>query len=761
MPSTQHLSSRVLKPMLLIALVAVLTALLPGSAAHADDQDAPIIESMSVTPNPVDLNDGAAEVTVRAHVTDDVGVESVEAFLASEQSEQNTLNRETGSPITMERVGGDELDGQYEYTFTMPALSIGGRWFALVDPRDAAGNGTSDFRRFSVLNDDPDVDIPEFEPTFTPSVVDLAGGPVDVTVRVRVTDRAGFREFDRFSVFKPDGHFGDPTVTRLSGDDQDSTWESTFTIPAGARSGQWSVFIGNARDVLNNLGGGTSFPFVVVNGAAGADENGPVVVFESLSPSVVDASDGPVTLTARLRATDPSGVDPDFDLRSFHFDSGPTIDYSTPILVSGDEFDGVYEASIVIDATDPGGSRNAHLPEIRDTLGNATVGSSSQQIQIKDPPLVNETRPTISGLAATGGQLTASGDTWSVADVDRSYRWKRDGTTVSGATSDAYDVTAADEGHQITVVVTAGATGFSPASATSDPTDVAAPPPGSVEEEVTGGETVTTDPEGTGPTEEVPVQTEIVVPDDTAGTISVQPEPVGSPPSGFSFFNQQVDLSGPDAPGPADPYVVTFGLDASLLGSTPPGDVQVFRDGVPVADCTHSSDAVPDPCVADRSAGAGGDALVTVRTTQFSDWNFGVDTSPECTIGDPDATTTQRLRGTAGADVICGGAGNDVINANGGADLVLAGGGADNIRGGVGNDTLNGGAGDDNVRGEHGSDTINGDDGKDNLIGGAGNDSLNGGDGDDNISGVQGTDTIDGGPGTDTCSGESRVNCNP
>jgi hypothetical protein len=165
--------------------------------------------------------------------------------------------------------------------------------------------------------------------------------------------------------------------------------------------------------------------------------------------------------------------------------------------------------------------------------------------------------------------------------------------------------------------------------------------PGELEEEVTGGETVTTDHDGTGPTEEVPVQTEIVVPDNTAGTITVQPEPVGSPPSGFSFFDHQVDLSGPDAPSAADPYVVAFALDASLVGSTAPGDVQVFRDGVPVADCAHASDAVPDPCVADRSAGAGGDALITVRTTQFSDWNFGPTPDPgRLTVECPDTETT-------------------------------------------------------------------------------------------------------------------------
>jgi Ca2+-binding RTX toxin-like protein len=281
------------------------------------------------------------------------------------------------------------------------------------------------------------------------------------------------------------------------------------------------------------------------------------------------------------------------------------------------------------------------------------------------------------------------------------------------------------------------------------------PPPGSVEEEVTGGETVTTDPDGTGPTEETPVQTEIVVPDDTAGTITVNPEPAGSPPSGFSFFDHQVDLSGPPAPSAAEPYVVTFALDESLLGSTSPGDVQVFRDGVPVADCTAQSDAVPDPCVADRGAGDDGDVLVTVRTTQFSDWNFGLDLAPDCTIGDPGSTRAQQLRGTTGADVICGGAGRDTIHGYGGDDVILAGGGNDRVNGGEGADTVDGGLGADRIVGGNGNDTLSGGDGNDDVKGGNGNDELAGGAGNDVIGGDGGNDTLSGAAGKDTLSGGS------
>jgi hypothetical protein len=68
---------------------------------------------------------------------------------------------------------------------------------------------------------------------------------------------------------------------------------------------------------------------------------------------------------------------------------------------------------------------------------------------------------------------------------------------------------------------------------------------------------------------------------------------------------------------------VTFTIDVSQLGGVLPADVQIFRDGTALANCTDAVAAVPDACVASRLAGVGGDAVVTVRTSHFSTWNPG------------------------------------------------------------------------------------------------------------------------------------------
>jgi probable HAF family extracellular repeat protein len=154
---------------------------------------------------------------------------------------------------------------------------------------------------------------------------------------------------------------------------------------------------------------------------------------------------------------------------------------------------------------------------------------------------------------------------------------------------------------------------------------VGAPPaPGSIATTITGGETVTTDPAGTGATPAVPVQTVITVPAGVIGTLSVTPQPLGASPTGYDLFGKSLGLEGPPASA-ASPYTVTFTVDGSALGGIAASDVQVFRNGTAITGCTSPTQAIPDPCVVSRGfiPGGGGDAQVTVRTSHFSTWNLG------------------------------------------------------------------------------------------------------------------------------------------
>ena len=142
-----------------------------------------------------------------------------------------------------------------------------------------------------------------------------------------------------------------------------------------------------------------------------------------------------------------------------------------------------------------------------------------------------------------------------------------------------------------------------------------------------GGQTVTTDPGAVGASPAVPVQTSLALPTSlgpTAVTIETQPTTTGA--GAFSFFGTEaVVTAGGAVAWAGTPFVATFRLDKSLLDGPPavaPTDVQIFRDGTLVAGCTDFSAAAPDPCVASKSIGPGGDGIYVVRTTHFSRFSF-------------------------------------------------------------------------------------------------------------------------------------------
>lgn len=114
-----------------------------------------------------------------------------------------------------------------------------------------------------------------------------------------------------------------------------------------------------------------------------------------------------------------------------------------------------------------------------------------------------------------------------------------------------------------------------------------------------------------------------------------------------------------------------------------------------------------------------------------------------------------RIRGTAGNDVIFALEGNDRVDSGAGNDCIVGGLGNDRLDSGAGNDVVIGNEGDDRLLGGSGNDVVTGDAGKDNIDGGSGNDSISGGVDNDKIGGGSGTDTIHGDDGDDVIAGGS------
>jgi hypothetical protein len=147
------------------------------------------------------------------------------------------------------------------------------------------------------------------------------------------------------------------------------------------------------------------------------------------------------------------------------------------------------------------------------------------------------------------------------------------------------------------------------------------------------GGSATTDVEANGPTPTHPVETTLTTP---VGGAVVLTETFNTMPTpgGYSILGQQIDITA--SPGtPADPLVLTFDFDASIIPpGTPLSSMTIFRNGVAVPDCTGpAGQAVPDPCVQSRTLLPGGDVRIVVNTSHASHWNFGfaLNSAPLCT----------------------------------------------------------------------------------------------------------------------------------
>ena len=106
--------------------------------------------------------------------------------------------------------------------------------------------------------------------------------------------------------------------------------------------------------------------------------------------------------------------------------------------------------------------------------GYTTTTRTSAAKTISTAAFTSAPIPTVSGTTTVGRVLTANAGTWKPA-ATLTYRWKRAGTAITGATGRSYTLTPADAGTAITVSVTGRRAGYTTTTRTS--ADVAVPGP--------------------------------------------------------------------------------------------------------------------------------------------------------------------------------------------------------------------------------------------------------------------------------------------
>lgn len=95
-------------------------------------------------------------------------------------------------------------------------------------------------------------------------------------------------------------------------------------------------------------------------------------------------------------------------------------------------------------------------------------------------PPSNQSLPTVTGIAQVGQTLTCAEGGWNgTQPITYAFQWKRDGTTIPGATASTYLLAPEDAGAQIVCAVTASNTAgdVSASSLAVIPVSLLAPPP--------------------------------------------------------------------------------------------------------------------------------------------------------------------------------------------------------------------------------------------------------------------------------------------
>ncbi len=153
-----------------------------------------------------------------------------------------------------------------------------------------------------------------------------------------------------------------------------------------------------------------------------------------------------------------------FDLRTFAVEPG-----GAPLTLSPDVIAGQQGVPATYTASWSGlEAHSSYLGVISygDTGAQTFLSVTTGDVIPPGTP-INTSPPTITGTPQVGKNLIANPGEWDVADLAFTYQWQVDGVDIPGATAVKYRVTSADQGKQLTVVVTATKGDLPPGTAVS------------------------------------------------------------------------------------------------------------------------------------------------------------------------------------------------------------------------------------------------------------------------------------------------------
>lgn len=358
------------------------------------DIEPPTLQSLVITPNPVDIATDSQDVTFTITATDD--------FNGIPAGNLRIIDPFEGEFISLffdesSRINGDFRGGTFVLTTPIPQGSSPGTWRVELDLYEGNSSTVSSYRPGVLAFPNPGEDVFEVSDgttvdTHAPQVafssiappnVDISSGPGTITVNLGITDvGSGFSQGTIGVYIDEDRWTGGTLFTaanRVAGDSHSGVYQVTVPVSAFGPSGTWHIGVtvidatGNQQEYTpfsleNPLPGGDSF--TVVNSGP-EDQDTPEIFAIDIAPVAVDITDGakPITINVTIQE-DLSGIR---DALLFFYNPGGQIDGSffqvldASNRISGNDLTGTYQVTVNI----PQGTQNGEW-EVRAFLRDRT-----------------------------------------------------------------------------------------------------------------------------------------------------------------------------------------------------------------------------------------------------------------------------------------------------------------------------------------------------------------------------------------------------
>ncbi|UCG68126.1 MAG: hypothetical protein JSV09_09875 [Thermoplasmata archaeon] len=241
-----------------------------------------------------------------------------------------------------------------------------------------------------------DMTPPQLEDfSFNPASIDVSEGAVDITITITATDDMSGVSYISVNFWSPSHIHRTWTsyFTLINGNNRSGTWEGKVTIPRYCEAGTWKVrslyiydLVGNGgcyADHLEEAG----FPVDLIVASDPSDTVPPTVHGLIITPSSVNVSSSPQTVTVELHLEDDVSGIPAFGGTSLRFESPsgnqvadiPSWAYNPDLpfrLISGNVNDGIWLGIVEIPQYSENGTWKIKYVEAEDAVNEERLNTS-------------------------------------------------------------------------------------------------------------------------------------------------------------------------------------------------------------------------------------------------------------------------------------------------------------------------------------------------------------------------------------------------